>query len=636
MSDSPFTSYENIPSGYWEWHIVEEQINVSPLLKSMLGLAEDFDDSPIAWRTILAPQSRLSADHKIAAHFRTKKDVSFSHELEFIHQKTAQTIAIVFMGHLTKWNTEGKAALMTGSFIDFTSLKLREAELRRTKEFLDKTNETAKVGGWELNLVTGELIWSPVTRRIFGVSDDFAIYRGVGSEFLESESDKAILNTALQNAINFNIPYDLEFKITNKQGKRLWTRAVGQPEFVDGRCIKINGVFQDIDDRKQIEEAMRLQQEELQQATATKLEFLSIMSHEIRTPMNAVIGFTNLLLQNPRPDQMDYLNVLKFSAENLLTLINDILDYNKIDAGKIKFEASAFNLHDLLQHIKAAQQQEAEKKDLLVRVEIDPEIPKIIIGDQMRLGQVLTNLVANAIKFTAIGTVDLCVTLLKKSEQLVNLHFEVRDTGIGIEPDKLNYIFEKFAQASSETTRKYGGTGLGLAISKRLLELVGADLKVHSTPNLGSCFYFDLSFKTSGESSILTREPLNMETGFPGKRVLITEDNPINVMLVKKFLQQWHVRYDVAENGQIAVDKMSAGQYDLILMDLQMPEMDGYQATTIIRAIAGNSAAELPIIALTASAVEDLRERIMEAGMNDCLTKPFKPESLYELLDKYL
>ncbi|MDX2304399.1 MAG: PAS domain-containing protein [Microscillaceae bacterium] len=372
---------------------------------------------------------------------------------------------------------------------------------------------------------------------------------------------------------------------------------------------------------------------------AIKSQFLSTMSHEIRTPLNAVIAMTHLLLQeNPRSNQIRSLNTLKFSAENLLVIINDILDYNKIESGKIDFESIEFELRELASSIREELHFKAEEKNIHLIIRLDDRIPPVLVGDPVRLSQILTNLMDNAIKFTSEGEVKLEIDLEESLEPEVNLHFAVIDTGIGIDQDKIQSIFERFTQASADTTRKFGGTGLGLAITKKLLELQGSHIEVESTPGLGSRFHFSLRFQKShktvlpsftGVKADKTPQDLN------GARVLMVEDNEMNQLVASQFLNKWNAQIDYAQNGEIAIALVQQKEYDIILMDLEMPIMDGYETTRMIRKL-GRAYKYLPIIALTASAMSEVKGLVFEAGMNDYVAKPFAPQDLYNKLSKNL
>jgi signal transduction histidine kinase/CheY-like chemotaxis protein len=384
--------------------------------------------------------------------------------------------------------------------------------------------------------------------------------------------------------------------------------------------------------------------EKAEKSAQAKSEFLSIMSHEIRTPLNAVIGMTNLLmLGNPRPDQKDNLDILKFSANNLLALVNDVLDFNKIEAGKVVFENIKFNIPDLMQNVCGGQRLKAEEKELEFRVFVDPALKnKIVIGDPTRLTQIIFNLISNAIKFTPSGTVWVNAQMLEDRHNIVNVKFSVKDTGIGIEKENLDAIFEPFKQESLSTTRQYGGTGLGLAIVKRLLELQNLHIGVASTPRIGSEFSFEMEFHVSTEMIPVPEERSQQPAAvIPGDslshlRVLIAEDNMVNVMLMKKLFSKWGITPTIAENGERAVEMVQYSNFDIILMDLQMPVLNGFDAATEIRKMRDPKKANIPIIALTASALFDIKERVFNSGMNDYVSKPFKPDELREKMQSLI
>lgn len=375
------------------------------------------------------------------------------------------------------------------------------------------------------------------------------------------------------------------------------------------------------------------------QANASKAEFLSTMSHEIRTPLNGVIGLTNLLLEeNPRKNQLEKINLLKFSSENLLNIINDILDYSKIEAGKIVLENVEFKLKNLIKSISQSFKIKADEKGIYLRIKLDTNIPETIIGDPTRLSQILYNLVGNAIKFTNSGGVTLDITSTIIDDNRCNLHFEVIDTGIGISEQNKTVIFDKFSQASSNITREFGGTGLGLAITKKLLQMHNTDIQLDSTIGQGSTFSFDINYKI-GQQFEIQRPVLSYKKPenelLEGVKLLLAEDNPLNVFLAKKFLCKWKVSVDVAENGEIAVEMARKNNYDLILMDLQMPILDGAEAAKEIRKFSDPKKANVPIIALTASAMLEEQNKIFEAGMNEYVPKPFNPGDLFGKIKKY-
>lgn len=433
-----------------------------------------------------------------------------------------------------------------------------------------------------------------------------------------------------------------EDSFIRSDGSVEWLKWEIRPWYEDKETIGGLVMFTEIiTEQKEVKEELI----RVEQAAIAKANFLSTMSHEIRTPMNAVLGFTTILLQNAREDQIEHLKMIKYSGDNLLVLINDILDFSKIEAGKIDFEKVDFNIKELIYNIQGALLEKARNKGILLKVRIDDKFPEMVMGDPVRLGQILTNLASNAVKFTETGKVVISASVVSQSKESksMNIVFEVKDTGIGIPKDKQEFIFESFTQASSETSRKYGGTGLGLAISKRLIELLGSSIQLDSEPGKGSSFSFHLNMDIStpyliSNTYVDTNESkeLNVQKKtLKGLRILIVDDNKINVLLVKQFFKLWNIESDKAENGLIAVEKVRQKDYDLVLMDLQMPVMDGYEATRAIRKLKGNKYQALPIIALTASAVGDVKAEVLKSGMNDYISKPFNPETLFNKINFY-
>ncbi|MEI6059074.1 MAG: ATP-binding protein [Bacteroidota bacterium] len=376
-----------------------------------------------------------------------------------------------------------------------------------------------------------------------------------------------------------------------------------------------------------------------EEASEAKSKFLSVMTHELRTPMNAVIGYSHLLIQNnPRPDQLDDLKTLRFSAENLLALINNILDFNKIEADKISLEQIDFNLKNIIEEIMSTMMIRARQKGIDFHYHYDDHLPLNVIGDPLRLSQIMNNLLSNALKFTEKGSVSIELKLNTRKGKDVLIDFSVEDTGIGMDHDTLDSIFEAFTQASSETSRKYGGTGLGLAITRRLLELYGSTIRVESEPGKGTCFYFSINFAEGANApdDALAKEAAYEFIHFDKQRILLVEDNKVNKVIARKFLLGWNLEVETADNGLIAIEKIKHQVFDLILMDLQMPEMDGYQAATAIRQLGVDPYITLPIIALTASSKADVYENIFLSGMNDFISKPFNPVELHLKIRKHL
>ena len=390
----------------------------------------------------------------------------------------------------------------------------------------------------------------------------------------------------------------------------------------------------------QINKALVQAKERAEAAAVTKAQFLSNMSHEIRTPMNAVVGLTNILLDaKPREDQLENLNTLKFSADNLLAIINDILDLSKIEEGKIIFEQVEFDLQNLVYNIQSTLMLKAENKGLNLEVSLADEVPKMLIGDPVRLSQILLNLINNAIKFTDEGGVFIKISLRKMVEEEAMLFFEVIDTGIGIPKEKQKLIFDSFTQADANTTRLFGGTGLGLTITKKLIEMQGGIIGVDSVFGEGSRFYFSILYKKSKNLFPKASQAIKLIKHYStasNKRILLVEDYKINQMVAGKFFEKWNMEFDIANNGLEAIQMVQSNDYGLILMDLQMPEMDGYEATKVIRRMKNGLYQNLPIVALSASAMLEIKQRALDIGMNDFVSKPFRPKELFNAISRFV
>jgi PAS domain S-box-containing protein len=396
----------------------------------------------------------------------------------------------------------------------------------------------------------------------------------------------------------------------------------------------------DITDRKQFETNLKAAKENAETTLRMKRRFISTMSHEIRTPLNGIVGLSNLLLMDNSNQKIESeLTSLKYAAENLQALINDILDYSKIEAEKVELECISFNLYELIKEIIFINELKIRNKKVRIKFHLDHEIPLILMGDPHRLGQVFNNLISNALKFTPEGYVDININLTKIEEEAVVLKVEVNDTGIGIPENKLSSIFEVFTQADSDTTRKYGGTGLGLSISQKIIELMGSKIVVKSKVNEFTAFSFFIKLKkviVSNENSSNATIIQNQILTFKNKSVLVVEDDSLNQLVISKFLEKWHIKCDIAKNGFEGISMHKSNEYDLILMDIQMPELDGYGATRVIRNLKPERKKNIPIIALTAGVISEEKTQMIKVGMNDYLTKPFKPIELNQILQKYL
>ncbi len=421
-------------------------------------------------------------------------------------------------------------------------------------------------------------------------------------------------------------------QILDKEGeKRTWMYNNVLSEFADGRKYVIGNAV-DLTSRIKMEQELVKSKETAEQNARAKDIFLANMSHEIRTPMNAIMGFANLLkYTSMTEEQEEYAHSISTASENLLGIINDILDLSKIESGHLTIEEIEFSLFEIIKNVKAVQQQKAAEKGLRLDVFIGDSVPDYMLGDPTRLNQILLNLVSNALKFTEKGSARILVELKEESISGYIIQFSVSDTGIGISQDKLATIFERFTQADTDTTRKYGGTGLGLSISKLLIELQKGSIAVESRLNEGSTFYFTLPFvkltrHTSPPPAIRPALPVSTRR----LKVLLVEDNILNQRLATRVLQNLGFDPDLAENGRIATEKLAQETYDVILMDLQMPEMDGYQATQFIR---NELKSTIPIIAMTAHSLVGERDKCITVGMDEYIPKPFSPTDLFNKIN---
>jgi len=434
-----------------------------------------------------------------------------------------------------------------------------------------------------------------------------------------------------------------------KEGKTVYgRRATGDyfPVETSLSKMKINGevffnaIIRDVTIQTQAKKELVEAKQLAENSKEMQARFLSNMSHEIRTPMNGILGITKILQKSDIDnEQQKYLNAIKKSADNLMVIINDILDFSKIEAGKVIIEKTSFNIYERFEVLQNILEIKASEKGIYFEINMEENIPKHIIGDPVRLNQILLNLAGNAMKFTEKGGVTIDVSILNCKNGKLSIQFEVQDTGIGIPEDRIEDIFSSFTQANSNTTRKFGGTGLGLTISKDLIELQGGELKVDSAEGIGSSFKFSLVYEIDAEEK-------EVDFNDSGKKeqerlieigeinILLVEDHDINQMLAIKVLKDWNFNVDLAENGLEAVAMVKKNDYDIVLMDISMPIMDGYTATKRIRDTLPSPKNNIPIVAMTASALIGENEKCFKAGMNDYVPKPFDTDLLLKKIEK--
>ncbi|CAM3582180.1 ATP-binding protein [Parendozoicomonas haliclonae] len=619
---------EAASDGLWDWNIKQDRIYFSTDFLSVLGYqSSDIIQNESGFRRLMHPDDKQSTTLYLRTVFK-ESSLPFQYIVR-LRCKDGSYVVVRINGQVIKRSPEGLPLRAIGTMVDITEQRAWERELSLARFALDSSGD-----------------------QIHWLRED-------GSHKYVNEAVVKALGYSYEELMSMNV-LDVNPDLNKKSWKSLWKtlKDQGHISYESHRVsreghhypIEVTATYteyegegfmfatcRNISERRAQEVALRMAKEEADQASAAKSEFLANMSHEIRTPMNAIIGMSLLALDTElTEEQRDYISKVSDAAETLLGIINDILDFSKIEAGRLELETVPFSLHKVLENLSAMVAIQAANKGISFDVSFDSEVPHLLEGDSLRLGQVLLNLVHNAIKFTQEGGVQLGVQLLNESTNQVRLCFTVRDSGIGIEPDKLSLLFESFSQVDSSTTRRFGGTGLGLAISRKLVALMGGSISVESTVGEGSVFAFDVVLGVVSDVQTLPPVPLLGERLLMGghNRILLAEDNEVNQQVAVALLQRLGASVTCVGNGREAIEQLGRQAFDLVFMDIQMPEMDGYTAVRHIRACPEYD--DLPIIAMTAHAMAEDRNRCLAAGMNDHISKPLLPDRLLELLSRHL
>jgi two-component system sensor histidine kinase/response regulator len=618
--------------GNWKWDVTLNNLEWSDEINNIFEIDQKTADKSNFIRLLVKyahPAERQLLKQRLK---KVADSINVSYEYRIITELGNVKYVSIIIGKIIS-REDGSARKIIGTLQDITDRKQAEIDYQRTENKYKLVLETIKLPALSVDNEGDIIFCNKYMADLLGYEKHELLGLNWTDNFVPEEFKYRIAE--LFTTDSFKTQNINSVICRNGEQRTIsWQNTMSYDE--NGNINEVTAIGEDITDRQKATEELISAKEQAERSSQFKSEFLSIMSHEIRTPMNAVIGTTNLLLcEDPKPNQLEYLNTLKFSGENLLAIINDILDYNKIEAGKLELSKISFNIFNLVQKIKQSFFSKASEKGFEIRLSVDDNIPAYLIGDQVRLSQVLNNLLSNAVKFTHTGHVGIRLEQEKVDDKEVTIKFIIEDTGIGIPAESLGIIFDPFEQESRISSEGYGGTGLGLAITKRLIDLHESTISVMSKQGEGTEFTFTIKFNIdhkdhSKETVMPVFEP-GSTSDLHGMRILVVDDNKMNLMIANRFLKKWQAEVDEASDGKLAIEMVRNYYYDLIIMDLQMPVMDGFEATKIIK----RTNPHVPIIALTADAMPETHSKAFAAGMCDYLTKPFVPQTLFEKVAKY-
>jgi PAS domain S-box-containing protein len=612
-------------------------------MREILGIRADEPlPNRALWLELVHPEDRSQVEHPL----RVPGSDGASYQREYRILRADGSVRWLSERGVATHTSSGQTARVVGAVIDVTERKSSEAAMLELEERLERAVHGTSDALWEWDTATHDMWIAPRLRELLGYeeTDPLPTTTLEFAGYVHKEDGRKILDSARRHLAQ-GTPHDVEVRLRRKDGTYDWVRirGVAEPQR-EGQHRRMSGSIQVITEKKRTELALIEATNAAASANRAKSEFLANMSHEIRTPMNGVIGMTQLLADTRlSAAQREYVEMIRSSGETLLKLINDILDVSKVEAGRMDLESLDVDLRTTVSEAVATLGAQAAAKGLALKAGVGPDVPSAVRTDPTRLRQVLFNLVGNAIKFTSRGSITLDVSLESADDVRALVRFSVRDTGIGIPPDRLDRLFKSFSQVDSSTTRHFGGTGLGLSIVRQLADLMGGSVGVESELGRGSVFWFTAQFElASDDHRVPNQQPrLNQPPAavarqtFPGAHVLLVEDNTVNQKVAQRYLEKLGVSCDVARNGQEGIEAWHKGTYDLILMDCQMPVMDGFEATREIRRQERHGK-HVPIVALTANALASDRQNCLAAGMDEHLAKPLELARLEECLAQFV
>ena len=651
--------------GTWEWEVQTGVVVINERWAEIVGytLPELAPVSIETWSTLVHPDDGKRSGDLLARCFSQELD-NYECEARMRH-KDGHWVWVLDKGRVVEWAADGKPLRMVGTHQDITERKLAENAIRNS-ELLFRTlvgrsplaiQEFSTEGVTLRVNAAWEKMWNMPLQALEG-------YNVLQDRQLDQLGMLTLLKRAFSGETFAFVPHEYNRSLISEvqgSGGPMWIQAFAYPVIDDsGQILEVVLVQEDITARKQNETELKMYRDHLERlveerttaltiakeaaetANRAKSTFLANMSHELRTPMNGILGMTALAKRKATdPKQIDQLDKVAQASNKLLSIINDILDISKIEAERLSLESIDFALDRVVDNLTSLTRQNALEKGLAFTIDIAPELARLLLqGDPLRLGQILLNLTSNAIKFTAAGSVTVRISAAEETAETILLRVDVTDTGVGVSAEDQKRLFTAFEQADGSMTRKYGGTGLGLAISKRLAQTMEGDIGVTSQVGAGSTFWFTVRLKKSASAMAVPPENVvlladkRLKADYAGTRVLLAEDEPINREIIKMLLEGAGLVVDFAEDGVQAVEMSKQRDYALILMDMQMPNLNGVDATKAIRAIPGRG--KTPIVALTANAFTDDRKLCMDAGMNDFVSKPFVPDDLFAMMLKWL